>query len=300
MKPFWFAFNTAAWLSSKSVRMMSLAERGAYIGLLAIAWGEAQPGTLPAEEDMMRRLSEMSPEEWKISSGVILAMFPLAECGSYRYNPRLLEEAGKRQELSEKKAEAGRLSAERRAALATQRQQNANTIPTPVENNPTGVEEKGNQLQPQLQPHSSKEEKASSAGKASSSSIKSQPTERPTGAAPEYTHDEAPCFQAAGFFALLDKLGMGPLNKALYLLKIQRGADEAVQAKKRAAFATDAKWARFIEAWIENDAKNNALLRPAGPSSPAASYAGPNPALQVAPGNSYSREAIAARNVTKY
>ena len=150
-KPFWFAFNTDSWLSSKSVRMMSLAERGSYIGLLATAWGEEQPGTLPAAEDFIRRLSEMSADEWKVSGPVILAMFPLSDCGTYRYNPRLLKEAGKREELSEKKAEAGRKSAAKRAAAATDGQQTGNTIPTGVEINPTGVDQKGNQLQSQLQ-----------------------------------------------------------------------------------------------------------------------------------------------------
>lgn len=151
MKAYWFAFNPSDWLSAKAVRMMSLAERGAYIGLLATAWGEDRPGTLPADEDELRRLAEMSPAEWAVSSRVLLAVFPLADCGTYRYNPRLLEEAGKREELSEKKAEAGRRSAAKRAAASTDGQHNANTNPTGVEINPTGVAQKGNQLQSQLQ-----------------------------------------------------------------------------------------------------------------------------------------------------
>lgn len=144
MKPFWFAFNVTDWLSSKSVRMMSLAERGAYIGLLATAWGEDVPGTLPANEDTVRRLAEMSPDDWKVSGPALLEQFPLSACGTYRYNPRLVEERGKREELSEKKAEAGRRSAAKRAAGSggspTGGQQKPNTIPTPVAQNPTPVE----------------------------------------------------------------------------------------------------------------------------------------------------------------
>lgn len=309
MKAPWFPFYTGDFLASAAVQDMEAHEVGAYVLLLARSWQSDTPGYIEDDEYSIRRAGRLSAEQWAHSKNVLLKKWPLSETEGLRYNPRLLKEAGKQVELREKKAEAGRLSAERRAALATERQQKGNTIPTGVDQNPTGVDQNGNYSQPQPQPHSSKEEdkKHSSAGEQVSAtpSPESKTPKRPTGAAPEYTHDEAPCFQATAFFALLDQLGMGPLNKALYLLKIQRGADEAVQTKKRDALATDAKWVRFIETWIENDAKNDRLLRPplaaTTGSGSGSQYAGPNPALQVLTASTdYSPAGIAARNVTKY
>lgn len=145
-KAYSFFFNASDWLSSPAVKLMSKAERGTYIDLLAIAWVAEHPGTLPASEDKVRRLAELSKDEWAESSEVLLEKFPLSECGSYRYNPRLLTEVRKQQELSEKNAENGRRSAERRAAekaakdaALTTAQRNGNENPTTVESESTTV-----------------------------------------------------------------------------------------------------------------------------------------------------------------
>ncbi|UOR07200.1 YdaU family protein [Hymenobacter aerilatus] len=265
-KPFWFAFNTADWLSSKSVRMMSLAERGAYIGLLATSWGEDQPGTLPAAEDTVRRLCEMSPADWAVSGPALLAMFPLSECGTYRYNPRLLDEAAKREQLSEKKAEAGRRSAAKREAeanrKATDLQQKSNTCSTPVENPVTGVGEKGNQLQSQLQLHSSKEEVQSKQGAQGKASQVENPKAQSTKQAAKFTPEDAPVFRSTEFYAHLNAIGYDYVDKALYLLRIVRGANEQIENRRRNAEATNDEWKIYIERWLDNDKLKRKLLLP--------------------------------------
>ncbi len=254
-KPFWFAFNTDAWLSSKSVRMMSLAERGAYIGLLATAWGEDQPGTLPAAEDFIRRLSEMSIDEWKVSGPVILAMFPLSECGTYRYNPRLLEEAGKREELSEKKAEAGRRSAAKRAAASTDGQQTGNTNPTPVEINPTGVDQKGNQLQSQLQLQA--KAGGGSATPPDLPALKAEKARQEMVAArtdPDDLQDVAhsPLVKPDAFAAILKATGYPNLDTERYRLQIA--------AKSEGVQRTASQWRSRIIEFVNNDYTAGKLL----------------------------------------
>ncbi|GAA4393455.1 DUF1376 domain-containing protein [Hymenobacter koreensis] len=127
MKAYSFYFNASDWLASSAVKLMSKAERGVYIQLLALAWGMERPGTLPAVADKVRRLAEMSLEEWAESGETILEKFPLSECGTYRYNPRLVAEASKEQARSEKAA-----------ASANKRWQNkpdANAMPAQSERN---------------------------------------------------------------------------------------------------------------------------------------------------------------------
>lgn len=147
MKAYSFSFNTSDWLASPAVRLMSKAERGVYINLLALAWEAPLQGTLPASADKVRRMGEMSLEEWAESGEVILDKFPLSECGTYRYNPRLILEREKQEAKREINAEAGRRSAEKRAAEKASRettavplQRNSNENPTPVVENPTPVE----------------------------------------------------------------------------------------------------------------------------------------------------------------
>ena len=281
MKPFWFAFNTDAWLSSKSVRMMSLSERGAYIGLLATAWGEDQPGTLPAAEDFIRRLSEMSPDEWKVSGPVILAMFPLSECGGYRYNPRLLEEAGKREVLSEKKADAGRRSAAKRAAASTDGQQTGNTIPTGVEINPTGVDQKGNQLQIQLQLQAKAVEKAAAPEALpakSKAEIVSAQVAADGGAT--YTADTFTALNDPQTFAnLMDYLGYAGINAERYRLDIRGTVKGKGMDAPASAFHT------FIKSYMAREIKAGPLLAaplpayaaPVMPDNPIELWGTPNP-----------------------
>ena len=118
MKAYSFYFNTSDWLASPAVKMMSKAERGVYIGLLASAWESPVQGTLPASVDKVRRLAEMSLDEWAESGETLLEKFPLSECGTYRYNPRLRTEAAKEQARSDK--------AKKSADMRWQSERNAN------------------------------------------------------------------------------------------------------------------------------------------------------------------------------
>lgn len=99
MKSYSFYFNTSDWLGSQAVKQMSKAERGTFIDLLALAWG--RENQLPASDDKVRRLAEMSAAEWAESGEVLLEQFPLSPCGTYRFNPRLQLEVAKEQRKSE-------------------------------------------------------------------------------------------------------------------------------------------------------------------------------------------------------
>ncbi|NVO33482.1 DUF1376 domain-containing protein [Hymenobacter lapidiphilus] len=126
MKSYSFYFNASDWLASPSVKMMSKAERGVYIGLLASAWESPEQGTLPASADKVRRLAEMSLEEWAESGEVLLEKFPLSACGTFRYNPRLLAEADKERARSLKaKASADKRWQSERNANASNTDANA-------------------------------------------------------------------------------------------------------------------------------------------------------------------------------
>jgi uncharacterized protein YdaU (DUF1376 family) len=162
MKAPWFPFYTGDFLASSDVQLMEAHEVGAYILLLAHSWQSDRPGYLPNDEGRMRRWAKLTAAQWAESKDLILAKWPVAEDAAQRVNPRLKKEADKQVELRELKAEAGRKSAERRARLATEGQQKANTNPTPVEIPATGVGEKPNYSQPQSQPQSTiVDEKAS-------------------------------------------------------------------------------------------------------------------------------------------
>jgi uncharacterized protein YdaU (DUF1376 family) len=90
-KPEWFKFFAQQWLSSSSVRTMTLAERGAYIGLLASAWVNSPTGTLPNNLEELRLLAGADVENWPNLWKSLEKHFPL--CGKLargrRINPKL-------------------------------------------------------------------------------------------------------------------------------------------------------------------------------------------------------------------
>lgn len=306
VKPFWFAFNVTVWLSSKSVRLMSLVERGAYIGLLALAWGEDVPGTLPVDEDEVRRMAEMSPEQWAISGPRLLKKFPLSECGTHRYNPRLFLEGQEQRRKSELAAEAGRKSAE------AKKQRKGNGTSTDVAKKPTDVEKTATERQlvtDTVTTTSSNEEKASKQREAASTSSteSSAPTGEGGGAAAgrpkEYRYDEAPVFLSKRFNAYLDEIGYSHVNKALYLLRISDGAKKAVGKKKLAELAPNADWETFIQRWLDNDQRSNKLLLPDGAAGQQQAFRPQerivaNPTATVAGGDLNSR--IQTQQAQKY
>lgn len=105
-----FQFYPDAWLSSKDILLMTPAEEGAYIRLLAIAWMEPDGG-LPADDTSLSILSRLGPE-WKRSSDRIRAKFDLSN--GKLFNRRLLEERQKQQEWREKSSKGGTKGAKKR------------------------------------------------------------------------------------------------------------------------------------------------------------------------------------------
>jgi uncharacterized protein YdaU (DUF1376 family) len=281
-KAYSFFFNASDWLASASVKQMSLAERGAYIGLLAFAWGEKEPGTLPASTDKVRRLAEMSPAEWEVSSEAILEKFPLSECGTYRYNPRLIAEAKKQQELSEKNAENGRKSAERRAAekaakeaAAAEAQRKANEKATTVEINPTTVGFEANETstkisKDKLSPKGDEEREAgSSSSLAEPQSLeaeKDKPAQTNTAPHPaatltdpldEQTLDESPLTKPRPFQIICDRNLFVGINYELYRLQAYNAAVRS-KAKPR----TVSQWESWIVKYLNNNGGPTGLLKP--------------------------------------
>jgi|HubBroStandDraft_6_1064221.scaffolds.fasta_scaffold24523_6 uncharacterized protein YdaU (DUF1376 family) len=105
-KPVWFPFFVRDWLSSGTVRSMSLAEVGCYIMLLAAAWDADEPGCLPAD---LRAVAKILGIDVRI-----LRRFVVKYPGTFREvsgklrNSKLCELAAKYKQISEKRAVAGR------------------------------------------------------------------------------------------------------------------------------------------------------------------------------------------------
>ncbi|SDY98979.1 Uncharacterized conserved protein YdaU, DUF1376 family, partial [Hymenobacter psychrophilus] len=299
MKAYSFYFNASDWLASQAVKQMSLAERGAYIGLLAYAWGADMPGTLPVNPDRVRRMAEMSPAEWEVSGEVLLEKFPLSECGAYRYNPRLLAEAAKQRELSEKNAENGRKSAERRAAdkaareaEAAKRQRKANENPTVVEINPTTVEKTANESSTkisQAKQSSYEDEGASSAGqiegekptpKSQTTATNSARAVALTDPADEQHWSEGPLTKPGAFQVICERQGYEGIDFGHYRKQALAAAEDANISR------TIAQWNGWIRNYLNNQSKNGPLLKaqPGGatlPSHPTPKHLLPKPGKET-------------------
>lgn len=84
----WFAFHNEDWLTDVYVRQMTLAQRGAYITLLAYEWSE---GWIPADPEGLRRLLGADKAEWEaIWVEPLVGRF--REVDGRLYNPRLEKE----------------------------------------------------------------------------------------------------------------------------------------------------------------------------------------------------------------
>lgn len=263
MKSYSFYFNASDWLASPAVKQMSLAERGAYIGLLAFSWGSEQPGTLPASADKVRRLAEMSAAEWAESGEALLEKFPLSACGTHRYNPRLLAEAGKEQLRSQKaKESADKRWESKRNANAPKNDANASETAcetdaiVKVSKESTNVDKKASMQRAAV---------LTASADSPSPAEKPAPATGPAGGRPvQYRCDEAPVFLAKGFFAHLAALGYGHVDQAMYLLRISQGAQKAVEKRKISELASNEQWQEYIQRWLDNDKRNGQLLLPDG------------------------------------
>lgn len=74
-KPDWFKFFPLRWLNSAVVRSMSPAGRGAYIALIAEAWHQTPPGSVPDNEAELADLARVSASCWKKVSAEVRRAF---------------------------------------------------------------------------------------------------------------------------------------------------------------------------------------------------------------------------------
>ena len=104
-KPPAFQFYVKDWLSSSTVRSMSLAARGAYIDLLAFAWQSQPFATLPNDPAQLRRLVGADSVEWADIWPQISGCFEVED--GRLLNRRLQDEARKREEFIKKQQANG-------------------------------------------------------------------------------------------------------------------------------------------------------------------------------------------------
>jgi hypothetical protein len=92
-KPPAFQFYPKDWLSSKTVLRMTPAQCGYFINLLANAWDNDPPGTLPNDPDILWRLARAeSKAVFEADGALVLTQFPLARGGKTRFNHKLTGE----------------------------------------------------------------------------------------------------------------------------------------------------------------------------------------------------------------
>jgi len=103
-----FQFYPGDWLSSEKIMLMTPAEEGAYIRLLAIAWGSEDCG-LPDDDKQLAILSRLGEGWLKGGSRVVRQCF-YSENGRL-YNARLLKERKKQEAWRKKSSEGGKKSA---------------------------------------------------------------------------------------------------------------------------------------------------------------------------------------------
>lgn len=133
-KPPSFQFYPTAWLSSKSILLMTPAEEGAYIRLLAHAW-ESEDCGLPDDDRALAILSRLGAKKWRRSAEKIRSCF--FKHGDFLFNKRLLEEREKQLEHSRICSEKGVKSGISRNRGSVSVEPNSNQTPptntTPVE-----------------------------------------------------------------------------------------------------------------------------------------------------------------------
>lgn len=113
-QPPFFPFWAKDWITSEATRLMSLAARGAYADLLAIAWlSSDEPCTLPDDDASLARLLSVPLREWKSVASVVRSQFELTESGRLR-NARLWDVYCEVQAKRDKMSRGGRKGAEHR------------------------------------------------------------------------------------------------------------------------------------------------------------------------------------------
>lgn len=139
-----FQFYVNEWLGSTKIALMTPAQEGGYIRLLAVAWNAPDCG-LPDDDTQLARLSRLG-DEWLNGASTLVRECFFSKSGRL-FNQRLLCERKKQAEWRKKSAIGGRRSAKTRAkarreqAVATSKggmplvgvclQPNGNTSPSP-------------------------------------------------------------------------------------------------------------------------------------------------------------------------
>lgn len=98
----WFKFSPSDWLTSVSLRLMTIAEEGAYHRLLCEEWEQPDCG-LPDDDRALSVLSRLG-QDWDKSRTVIRQQFELR--GDRLFNLRLLEEREKAVKVLESQIQA--------------------------------------------------------------------------------------------------------------------------------------------------------------------------------------------------
>jgi len=101
----YFAFYPKDFLGDAKVQLMNAMERGAYISLLCVAWGERPIASLPGNDMMLARWSCLTLEEFQAHKEMIMAPFELRDDGRW-YQKRLESEANKVERISETRRKA--------------------------------------------------------------------------------------------------------------------------------------------------------------------------------------------------
>ena len=106
-----FQFYADDWLGSTKIALMTPAEEGAYIRLLAHAWN-SHDCAIPGDDETLAVLSRLGPK-WMRSKHRILSCFRKRKDGRY-VNARLLKERAKQLNYRESKIKAGKEGAAKR------------------------------------------------------------------------------------------------------------------------------------------------------------------------------------------
>ena len=94
-------------IADNKVRVMSNGELGAYIRLLAAAWHEGAPGTLPADEETLARLAGVRTAAWRRLRARVLACFTWSEGASRHEQKRMMQEYAALAERNDRRSDAG-------------------------------------------------------------------------------------------------------------------------------------------------------------------------------------------------
>jgi len=133
----WFPFYYLDWMTDLNVQMLSHSEKGLYIDMLCSCFNE---DGLPSDNEILSRLFKCDKDDLKM----VVTLFH--ERDGKLHNKKLDEIKGNQAEISKKKSEAGKASAQARKAKAltevTGVEQVLNSVATEAQQNPTSRVEK--------------------------------------------------------------------------------------------------------------------------------------------------------------